>query len=181
LSPHDSHRPRGRGPRSLAAVIVLLSLSTTAAAQRAVTAGAGMPPSSPATLSRVGQKLAAANHHFELSQPAAREFATVQPGHLAARADATPQPLDGMRLTTMSATTAGRRDRENVATEIGSRRVPAFDVHWGNSPEWVRTARTFRRRGLPVVHLWESSNALLAIGLNRRGVPGIYFTQKLPN
>jgi hypothetical protein len=162
-------------------VIVLLSLSSTAAAQRTLSAGAGKPPSSPATLSRIGQKLAAANHHFDLSQPAAREFAAVQPGRLAARADVTPQPLDGMRLTTMSANTAGRRDGDNVATAIGSQRAAVFDVHWNNSPEWIRNARAFRRRGLPIVQLWESSQALVAIGVNRHGVPGIYFTQKLPN
>ena len=180
MSPRDLHRPRGRGPRRLVTVIVLLSLSSTAAAQRTLSAGAGKPPSSPAAIGRIGQKLAAANHHFDLSQPAAREFAAVQPGRRAARAEVTPQPLDGMRLTTMRAT-AGRRDGEIAATAIGSQRAAAFDVHWNNSPEWVRNARAFRRRGLPIVHLWESSQALVAIGVNRHGVPGIYFTQKLPN
>jgi hypothetical protein len=59
-----------------------------------------------------------------------------------------------------------------------------MDLHWddtpdwvNNTPEWLRSARHFRRRGLPLVHLWASSHFLLALGLNEHGVPGIYLTQ----
>ena len=48
-------------------------------------------------------------------------------------------------------------------------------------PSWViQDARTYHRRGLPVIHLWESSNYLVALGLSNHGVPGVYFSQKLP-
>jgi hypothetical protein len=48
-------------------------------------------------------------------------------------------------------------------------------------PSWViQDARTYHRRGLPVLHLWESSNYLVALGLSNHGVPGVYFSQKLP-
>jgi hypothetical protein len=33
---------------------------------------------------------------------------------------------------------------------------------------------------LPVLHIWESSNYLVALGLSNHGVPGVYFSQKLP-
>ncbi len=56
----------------------------------------------------------------------------------------------------------------------------AFPVRW-QKPELERVVRSFRRTGLPVVHLWGSGRNVLAIGLSPHGVPGIYFTQKLPD
>jgi len=48
-------------------------------------------------------------------------------------------------------------------------------------PSWViQDAMSYHRRGLPVLHLWESSNYLVALGLSNHGVPGVYFSQKLP-
>ena len=39
-------------------------------------------------------------------------------------------------------------------------------------------ARRVHQEGLPVAHLFESKSALLSIGLNKRGKPGLWFTQK---
>lgn len=36
-----------------------------------------------------------------------------------------------------------------------------------------------RREGLPIARLWESKSALLSIGLNQRGKPGLWLTQKI--
>jgi hypothetical protein len=65
-----------------------------------------------------------------------------------------------------------------------------FGVRWQTmpGPAWVQRvpswlvedAKTYHRRGLPVLHLWESSNYLVALGLSNHGVPGVYFSQKLP-
>jgi hypothetical protein len=60
-------------------------------------------------------------------------------------------------------------------------------IHWDDAPDWMRVAppgvmsaaRQFRRRGLPLVRLWQSPHLLLALGLNNRARPGIYLTQKL--
>jgi hypothetical protein len=41
-------------------------------------------------------------------------------------------------------------------------------------------ATRFRREGLPVARLFESHSALLSLGLNQRGKPGIWLIQKLP-
>ena len=35
------------------------------------------------------------------------------------------------------------------------------------------------REGLPIAHLWESKSAALNIGLNQRGRPGLWFTQRM--
>jgi hypothetical protein len=43
-----------------------------------------------------------------------------------------------------------------------------------------RLATRFRREGLPVARLFESRSALVSLGLNQRGKPGIWLIQKLP-
>ena len=63
----------------------------------------------------------------------------------------------------------------------------AFPIQWRlhaalvSPSELVSGARNFRRTGLPIVHLWQSNNAndRVALGLSPRGVPGVYFTQKI--
>jgi hypothetical protein len=40
-------------------------------------------------------------------------------------------------------------------------------------------ARRVHREGLPVARLWESNSALLSIGLNQKGKPGLWLTQKV--
>jgi hypothetical protein len=39
-------------------------------------------------------------------------------------------------------------------------------------------ARHFHREGLPVARLWENHSALLSLGLNGRGKPGLWLVQK---
>jgi hypothetical protein len=41
-------------------------------------------------------------------------------------------------------------------------------------------ARRFRREGLPIARLFESRSALVSLGLNQRGKPGIWLIQKVP-
>ncbi len=37
-----------------------------------------------------------------------------------------------------------------------------------------------QREGLPVARLWENKAALLSVGLNQKGQPGLWLIQKLP-
>lgn len=39
-------------------------------------------------------------------------------------------------------------------------------------------ARRVRREGLPLARLWENHGALLSLGLNQRGKPGLWLIQK---
>jgi hypothetical protein len=39
-------------------------------------------------------------------------------------------------------------------------------------------ARRFHREGLPVARLWETHSALLSLGLNQKGKPGLWLVQK---
>jgi hypothetical protein len=40
-------------------------------------------------------------------------------------------------------------------------------------------AERFRHEGLPVARLWENHSALVSLGLNSRGKPGIWLVQKI--
>jgi hypothetical protein len=69
--------------------------------------------------------------------------------------------------------------RFNIPWQITPGPAPAWVQQ--NVPEWITSnAKNYRRRGLPLLRLWESSHYMVALGLNNHGVPGAYFTQKLP-
>jgi hypothetical protein len=36
-----------------------------------------------------------------------------------------------------------------------------------------------RREGLPLARLWENKSALLSLGLNKKGKPGLWIVQKI--
>jgi hypothetical protein len=40
-------------------------------------------------------------------------------------------------------------------------------------------ARRVHREGLPVARLWENKSALVSLGLNQRGKPGLWIVQKI--
>ena len=39
--------------------------------------------------------------------------------------------------------------------------------------------REFHRDGLPVARLWETKSALVHVGLNQKGKPGLWIVQKM--
>lgn len=65
--------------------------------------------------------------------------------------------------------------------------APGFSVPWDDSPAWmhsaptlVQAAKSFRRQGLPILHLWQSTHYQLALGFSPHGRAGLYFTQRIP-
>jgi hypothetical protein len=60
---------------------------------------------------------------------------------------------------------------------------PGFDTGEGHFPmmsqpeAWLHRVH---REGVPIVRLWNSRSALLSIGLNQKGKPGLWLTQKVP-
>jgi hypothetical protein len=85
----------------------------------------------------------------------------------------------------------GESSSAAISPEVQSAIESRLDVHWRPTlpgPAWVQNvppwmiddAKRYRHRGLPILHLWESSHYLVALGLSNRGVPGVYFSQKLP-
>ena len=72
---------------------------------------------------------------------------------------------------------AAGRDRKTVEHSPSG-----MAIQWRESREIVNAdivglVRNYRRDGLPIVHLYQSTQNVLAIGLNNHGVPGIYFTR----
>jgi hypothetical protein len=64
----------------------------------------------------------------------------------------------------------------------GRNQLPVLGTVGANSREMSPAelfARRIHREGLPVARLWESKSALLSIGLNQRGKPGLWLTQKI--
>jgi hypothetical protein len=45
-------------------------------------------------------------------------------------------------------------------------------------PSMEQRIREFHRDGLPVARLWENKSALLHLGLNQKGKPGLWIVQK---
>jgi hypothetical protein len=60
--------------------------------------------------------------------------------------------------------------------------LPAFgaEAARGRVPGRVEEfARRVHREGLPVARLWENKSALVSLGLNQKGKPGLWITQKI--
>jgi hypothetical protein len=114
---------------------------------------ASPPPSRPATG-------AAMSHppHLDLRPPSARapgDFATASPD----------RPSWGRPRA------PGSRDSN----------LPALGADAGEARVMSRPeafARRFHREGLPVARLWENHSALISLGLNAKGKPGLWLVQK---
>jgi hypothetical protein len=67
------------------------------------------------------------------------------------------------------------RPRAFGSSETVPASAPAF--HFQDS-RVKQIAERFHREGLPVARLWETHSALLSLGLNGRGKPGLWLVQK---
>ena len=114
---------------------------------------------SPPSFSRPASGVSAAHPpHLDLRPPNPREF------------DASPAaPAD--RPSWGRPRTPGSRDSN----------LPALGADAGETRVMSRAesfARHFRREGLPMARLWENHSALLSLGLNGKGKPGLWLVQK---
>ncbi len=63
-----------------------------------------------------------------------------------------------------------------------SLQIPVLGAADGHPREMSRVeeiARRVHREGLPIARLWENHSALVSLGLNQRGKPGIWLIQKV--
>jgi hypothetical protein len=58
---------------------------------------------------------------------------------------------------------------------LGAERAPAARVP-SRAEEF---AQRVRREGLPLARLWENKSALVSLGLNKKGKPGLWIVQKI--
>lgn len=106
--------------------------------------------------------------HLDLRPPAAREFAAAGAGRL---------PAEAIGVNHSERFGLGRRN-EDVRNES---RLPSLDAGTGQAREMSKAeafARRFHREGLPVARLWENHSALVSLGLNQKGKPGLWLVQK---
>jgi hypothetical protein len=69
-------------------------------------------------------------------------------------------------------TLGGQEDIRLPALGFESTQTPAK----GRAEEFVSRVR---REGLPVARLWQNNSALVSLGLNQRGKPGLWIIQKM--
>jgi hypothetical protein len=66
-----------------------------------------------------------------------------------------------------------------VARSLGELRWTDSHDWINNPPEWVKAARNYKRQGMPIIHLMQSKDTLVALGVSNHGKPGLYFTRKV--
>jgi len=118
------------------------------------------------------------------SRPAPAAGALAHPPHLDLRPPS-PRELDTSpaasadRLSSGRPRTLGSRDSDSNLP--ASSHLPAFGADARETRVMSRAetfARHFHREGLPVARLWENHSALLSLGLNGKGKPGLWLVQK---
>ena len=73
------------------------------------------------------------------------------------------------------------RESAPQLTPVDRESKVAFPIQWQRGTAMERVARNYKYNGVPLVHLSGAGGTMLAIGVSPRGVPGIYFTQKVPD
>src|SRR5271154_4085525 len=95
--------------------------------------------------------------------------------HLDLRAPAQPATAEERAPVFPSAIT-----HRPFATPEETPQLPNFGA--GNAtirPPLAELARHIQHEGLPIARLWENHSALVHIGLNQKGKPGIWLVQKV--
>jgi hypothetical protein len=73
--------------------------------------------------------------------------------------------------------------RPAPAQALDEDQLPAFGNGGPRMRVMSRTeemVRRVHREGLPIARLWESHSAVVSLGLNQRGKPGLWLMQKIP-
>ena len=102
-----------------------------------------------------------------LASPPAHRLDLALPANMAAMADKPPAPFPSLHRQTQA--TQGPLQLRGFGTADPPGRIP------GRVEE---IALRFHREGLPLARLWENKSALVSLGLNPKGKPGLWITQK---
>jgi hypothetical protein len=134
------------------------------------------PPTFNAPLERVGS-LKVASYNPTGSEhlakfPRAEDDIRSSP---ARRLDLSPPELnvdaEGERAADFASTRRSSIEGQNLATPADS----AKDRPMSRAEEFTRRVH---REGLPIARLWQSKSALISLGLNQKGKPGLWLIQK---
>lgn len=114
--------------------------------------------------------------HLDLRPPVERAFAVYPAPRAASQAEPAFKSLEAL---------AGRRAGQSSGrpgdAEKDGNYLPGLGLGSSQSRSVSQAeafARRFHREGLPVARLWENHSALLSLGLNQKGKPGLWVVQK---
>jgi hypothetical protein len=107
--------------------------------------------------------------HLDLRPPTSAVAVAVDKSNMAE----TAMPFPSMRHPPEGMAGYGQED-QNQASRFGAA-APSGRV-MGRTEELVRRVH---QEGLPVARLWESHSALVSLGLNQKGKPGLWLIQKV--
>jgi len=102
------------------------------------------------------------------------------PGHLDLTAPVAPMVQSQFPAKASSPFPSSTHPRTLVAADDD--RLPALGLEIGQGREIGSVeglARRVHREGLPLARLWENKSALVSLGLNQRGKPGLWIIQKV--
>ena len=155
--------------------LVLVAITTCLSAHAAVTAA--RPPDA-AFADRQEPRPVLAGAHGRPLRMLAPDVVSVRPSVPIAAASRR-EPFEGQRPFALAPRAPAAQRSMHGEDDPSSRSAAALALHWQDRPEWERNLRSYRRGGAPLVHLWQSSHAVVGIGVSRRGIAGIYLTQTL--
>lgn len=161
-----------RGQRGALALVMLLSCMLAQAA-----ATVGRTPAA-AFADRADLRSGLASAHGRPPRALVPDVLNTHPAGVFASATRHP-PVDGPRPVAFAPRAATMEDAWRGEERASSRASSSLALRWQDRPEWEQNLRGFRRGGAPLVHLWQSSHAVVGIGVSRRGIAGIYLTQAL--
>ena len=173
MSP-QSHCSRHENPVHRGA-LVLVAITTCLNAHAAVT---GARPPGAAFADRQEPRSVPAGAHGWPLRTLAPDIVNVRPLDSIAAASRR-QPFEGQRPFALAPRAPAAQQSTHAGDDSNTRSAAALALRWQDRPEWERNLRSYRRGGAPLVHLWQSSHAVVGIGVSRRGIAGIYLTQTL--
>jgi hypothetical protein len=90
--------------------------------------------------------------------------------------------LDGARGRKIHAASVALGDQPPGTSHDGRlTQLRPIAERWVSAPDWMQSARKIHQQGVPFLRPWENSRMFLSLGVNSRGVPGIYLVQKTPH
>jgi hypothetical protein len=148
--------------------------------ERRISVTAAICVLSASSMAHAGPVLGTAAHTLTTNTPPARSARPLTLTLTAPRAPAMSMHRQPLALDAPRQGLIGRETASQLAP-TDTKGAVAFPIRWQKRTEIERVARDIKHNGLPLVHLWGTGRSLLAIGLSPHGVPGIYFTQKVPD
>jgi hypothetical protein len=106
-------------------------------------------------------------------------------GRSGARQESAPKldlrpPMDSTRSPAPDPVALASHSGFDIDDPIARRGFGTREAHFPVMSQPETLLHRVHREGVPIVRLWNSHSALLSIGLNQKGKPGLWLIQKIP-